>query len=483
MKPVITAKNLTKAYSDINILDKVDFKIGNNTKIGLVGRNGCGKTTLFKSIAGVEEPTSGSIEIQDEIIGYIPQEFSFPNKLIGEYFEELLENDWEFYKVEALAMQLKFDEFDIYQDVTTLSEGQKMKIKLIEVLLKEPTTLLIDEPTNHLDIEGIMWFENYIKHLNVSVVMISHDRSFLNHTVDEIWEIENATLHRFVGDYDNYREEKLKLINKWDEEYKRFLRKKNQLEQLLENVRKIKGGKERGRAVSAAKKRIEREVEAKEVTKYETKSMKKVDFETDVRQSKLVLRFEDATKKYGEKLVFEDLSFEVRGQQKVWLFGPNGAGKSTLVKIIMGEEEINSGEVKLGNNIRVGYFAQKQSKLDFNKSVYDQFIAETGCDRGKAYGVLKKFLFDGDAIKKKVSQLSPGERARFAFAIFAYEDYDFLILDEPTNHLDIETKEAIEQSLLEFKGTLLLVSHDRYFVESIGVDKILNLRENALTQY
>lgn len=477
---MVIAKDLTKRYGVETILDKVDLKLGNNVKVGLVGRNGCGKSTLFKVLAGLEAVTEGSLTIEGEVIGYIPQEFDFPDVLVGEYLESLLEENWEFYKIEMFAQQLNFTNFDPYQQISTLSEGQKMKIKMIEVLFGEPTLLLIDEPTNHLDIEGIMWFENYIKHLNKTVVMISHDRSFLNYTVDEILEIEKGKIYRFVGNYDTYKTEKLKLINKWDEEYVRFLRKKAQLETLLENVRKIKGGKQRGRAVSAAKKRIEREVEGVEVTKYESKKMHKVAFETDVRGQKLMLKFEGVTKSYGETNVFEDLTFEIRGQEKVWLFGPNGAGKSTLVKIIIGEEEIDAGNVQVGLNVKIGYFAQKQTHLDLDKTVFDHFIAETKCPFNHAFGTLKKFLFEGNDLKKKISHLSPGERARFAFAIFAYADYDLLILDEPTNHLDIEAKEVIEQSLADFKGTLLLVSHDRYFVECVGVDKLLNLREGTL---
>lgn len=478
---VITAKNVTKTYGDRTILDQIDFKIGGNRKIGLVGRNGCGKSTLFKVVTKLEELTDGAIETIGEVIGYIPQEFDFPDELVGEYFEKQLESKWDFYKIDDLVSKIKFDNFDPYQKISTMSEGQKMKVKLIEMLLKDPTTLFIDEPTNHLDIEGIVWFENYIKHLPVNVVMISHDREFLNNTVDEIWEIENAKLLRFVGNYDNYKTEKLKLINKWNEEYILFLKKKAQLEKLLENVHKISDGKRRGRAVNAAKKRIDREVVQNKKEKYESKKMKTVNFETEISTGKLVIKFTNVTKAYVKnKNVFEDMNFEIRGKEKVWLFGPNGAGKSTIVKMIMGIEPCISGEVKIGNNVSVGYFSQTQALLDSDKNLLDEFCAKTGCFFGEAYGHLNKFLFNREEVRKRIWQLSPGERARFAFAIFAYENYDLLILDEPDNHLDIETKEVIEESLRNFNGTLLLVSHDRYFVESVGVDKILNLRAGEL---
>lgn len=480
---MITGKNITLAFSGAPILDGVDFKLVKNRKIGIVGKNGCGKTTLFKVIIGELTPDNGSMDMYGEKIGYISQEFNFPNELVGEYLEKALNSKWEEYKIDMLVTSMEFDNYDPYQEINTLSEGQKMKVKMIEAMLSEPTTLLIDEPTNHLDIEGIMWFENYIKDLEKTVVMISHDREFLNNTVDEIWEIENKKIIRFVGNYDFYKEEKLKLIDKWNVEYVQFLRQKAKLETLLENVRKIKDGKSRGRAVSSAKKRMEREITSKPKEKYESKIMDSVSFNTEITSSKLMIRFSNVAKAYGTKLIFEDLSFEVRGGQKVWLFGPNGYGKTTIVKMLMGEEDPTSGEVILGNNIKVGYFAQKQTHLDYEKRLMDAFVEQTGCYFGSAYGVLEKFLFSRDDLAKKIKNLSPGQRARFAFAIFAYKDYDLLILDEPSNHLDIETKEVIEESLKDYKGTMLLVSHDRFFVERVGITNMLNLKEGSLTQY
>jgi ATP-binding cassette, subfamily F, member 3 len=480
---VIAGKNLTKSFTGDPILENIDFKIGGNIKIGLVGKNGCGKSTLFRLIIEELVPDSGNIQNLGEKIGYIPQEFTFPDELVGEYLEKKLDDPYESYKIDILVSKMEFAGFDPYQEINTLSEGQKMKIKIIELMLQDPTVVLIDEPTNHLDIEGILWFERYIKHLDVATIMISHDREFLNKTVDEIWEIENRKILRFVGNYDTYKEEKLRLIEKWDDEYIKFLKQKQKLETLLTNVRKIKGGKQRGRAVKAAKKRIDREVEQNKKTEYVEKKMKNVTFNTDVTSDKRMIRFGDASKSYGKKLVFEDLEFDIRAKQKVWLFGPNGTGKTTIVKIINGEETLTEGEIQLGTNIKVGYFAQKQTKLNSDMSLLDSFIDETGCFFGDAHGMLKKFLFEKDDVKKRVKDLSPGQRARFAFAIFAFKDYDFLILDEPTNHLDIETKEVIENSLRDFEGTVLLVSHDRFFVERVGITNILNLTEGRLESF
>lgn len=479
---MIIGTNITKSFIAEPILEGIEFKVGNGRKVGLVGKNGCGKTTLFRLIVGELQPDEGNIQHFGETIGYIPQEFSFPDEKVGPYLESKLENEWDMYKIDILVSHMKFANYDPEQRIHTLSEGQKMKLKMIETMLLDPTTLFIDEPTNHLDIEGIMWFENYIKNLDVTVVMISHDREFLNNTVDEIWEIENKKILRFVGDYDYYKEEKLRLIGKWNEEYVRFVKHKKKLEALLESARTMKGGK-RGAAVRAAKSRISREVEDNKKEQYISKKIKAVSFDTKVSSSKLMVGFSDVTKKYGDHTVFQNLDFEVRGGQKVWLFGPNGFGKTTIVKMIVGEEKPTEGEVKVGDNIKVGYFAQKQTHLDYDKTVFDQFVEETQCYFANAYGFLKRFMFEGEDLKKRVGDLSPGQRARFAFAIFAHKDYDLLILDEPTNHLDIETKEVIEESLKEFPGTLLLVSHDRFFVERVGMTDLLNLKDGKIFRY
>lgn len=477
---MLLAKNVTKKFDDRTLFSNIDFKLSGKKKVGLVGRNGCGKSTLFRMITGEEETTSGNISKIGEKIGYIPQEFEFPDEMVGIYLEEILENKWEYFRIEKLVKQLQFTNFDPYQELNTLSEGQKMKVKLMELMLQEPTTLLIDEPTNHLDIEGIEWFEKYIKSLPLPVLMISHDRQFLNNIIDEIWEIEREGLIKYVGDYDNYKEEKLKLIDKWNDEYKAQERKRLQLERLLENVRKIGDGHKRSKAISSAKSRIAR-LEKEKKSKYEKKVMKNVKIQTEVHKSKLMLRLEDISKNYGDTKVFENLNMELRGGEKVWLFGPNGAGKTTLVKIVMGIEKPDSGVVKIGENMKIGYFSQIQKRSTSKKNIMEEFIARTNCFYGAVSTYLGKFLFSEKDIKEKgLSQLSPGERARFEFAIFSYNDYDLLILDEPDNHLDIETKEVLEQSLRDYKGTILLVSHDRYFVGNSGITSVLNLKEGVL---
>lgn len=477
---MLSGKNITKKFDDRTLFSQIDFKLSGNKKIGLVGRNGCGKSTLLKMIVGEEEITEGNISKTGESIGYIPQEFSFPDEMVGIYLEEKLDDNWSYYKIDKLASQLEFTNFDPYQNLNTLSEGQKMKVKLIELMLQDPTTLLIDEPTNHLDIEGIEWFEKYVERLQIPVLMISHDRQFLNNVVDEIWEIERDSLIKYVGNYDNYKEEKFKLIEKWNEEFKMQERKRAQLEKLLENVRKIGAGHHRSRAISAAKTRIAR-LDKDKKEKYEKKVMKDIKIETEVHKSKLMLRVEDLSMSYGETKVFDNMNLEIRGGEKIWLFGPNGAGKTTLVKVIMGLQKPTKGEVKVGDNIKIGYYSQVQMKDDCKRSIREEFILRTNCFYGSAGGYLSKFLFSKDDMElKSIKQLSPGERARFEFAIFSYKDYDMLILDEPDNHLDIEAKEVLEESLKQYRGTILLISHDRYFVSNSGINKVLNLKDGEL---
>ena len=222
---MIIGTAINKQFIGSPILENISFKLGNNKKIALVGKNGCGKSTLFKIIAGILPYDSGSVVTTGEKLAYIPQEFDFPISTVQEYLNSCLENEWEFYKIDILKEQLGFNNYSDSQLISSLSEGQKMKLKLIEVMLTDPSVLLIDEPTNHLDIDGILWFENYIKSLNKSVLMISHDRQFLNNTVSEVWEIENRKLTVFVGDYDYYKEEKAKLVGKWNEEFILFQNK------------------------------------------------------------------------------------------------------------------------------------------------------------------------------------------------------------------------------------------------------------------
>lgn len=462
--------NGKELYRGLNLL------LGKNQKVALIGRNGCGKTTLFKLIMGDLEPENGSVQLLYEKVGHLPQILELPeDEMVGEFIENLIPESWEQYRALTILEKLKFENYDEFQLIGTLSEGQKMKLKLCELLLDNPTILLLDEPTNHLDINGIEHFEYFIKQFEGIVIMISHDRAFLNNTVDRVIEIENGEAHMYVGNYDDYVEGKEAWIDRNKAEVHVYEKKKQQLKKLLANARKIKDGKKRGKAVSAAKKRYEREIVQNEVTEYKEKNIRSLDLDGEVHKHKLIVKFEELSKSFGENEVLRGLELEIRGRERVWLFGPNGSGKSTLVKILMGQLKKDSGDITFGTNIRIGYFAQIHDKSINDFGLMDYFMEKTGTPYEDAFGPLEKFLFRKADFHKKIGQMSPGERARLLFAIFTYNEYEFLILDEPTNHLDIPTKELIEKALQEYKGALLLVSHDRYFVEQVGMDKVLEL--------
>jgi ATPase subunit of ABC transporter with duplicated ATPase domains len=477
---MLRIKSLTKNLGGRLILDEIDFTLVGNTKVALIGPNGCGKTTLFKILLDEVEPDAGQVIVQNEKIGYLPQELEFPaDETYQDFLDALMANSAEQWRVKKILDKLELTGIRSSDLTTNLSEGQKMKLKLAETLVDEPTVLLLDEPTNHLDIEGLLWFEKFIQQFKGMVLMISHDRAFLDNTVDTIFEIDEKKIHIFIGNYTAYKNQKEGWIERRDQAYKEQERKRKQLEQLIENARKIKDGKKRGKAIRAAEKRMEREVAENEMAVYQRYGIKGMQIEGETHRAKLMLTVKDLAMQFGNKPIFHDLSFEIRGYQRVWLYGPNGAGKTTLLNIITQGLKPTGGEIKLGENVKWGYFRQNQEHLPKDVTVGD-YLMSRGFGGQTVYGFLSKLNFSKDYLIQPLGNLSPGERARLSFGIFTTEEYNFLILDEPSNHLDIWTKEVIEKSLQDFKGAVLLVSHDRYFVKNIGVDQVLNLKDGEL---
>lgn len=475
---MLKVEHLKKQYLEVLFRD-VTFLLGDNEKVGLVGLNGCGKTTLLKIIAGIERADEGKIDVVDEKIGYLPQEFSFETDLlVGEFLEGLIENPHsEMYIIETLLSKLDFSDIDHYQYINTLSEGQKMKLMLIHILIHEPTVLLLDEPTNHLDIVGIEWFENFIKNFDGICIIISHDRMFLNNTVNRIFEIDEGKLITYEGNYDEYLVRKEEYMQQRAMEYKFQERKRRQLEDLVHRMRTQKAGRKQGRRVRAAKKRLQREVLDTEVDKYREQRIESFDIDGSIHGKKTVLELNNVTFGYDNATkIVNDCSFGIYGNQRVWFYGPNGIGKTTIIKLIIGDQKPDQGLISWGNNLNWAYFSQDQTHLDMEKTVEEFFIENTGIPYQRSFGVLEKFLFPKELRNYILRSLSPGQRARLSFAAFAQQSYDFLILDEPTNHLDIKSKEVIEQALFEFDGAILVISHDRYFVESIGIQRQITLK-------
>jgi ATP-binding cassette subfamily F protein 3 len=478
---MIRANNLTITYSDLLFKD-ISFVLGNKEKVGLVGLNGSGKTTLLKVLKGIEIPDKGAYEIQNEKISYLPQEYSFPDDLlVGIYLEELLSDPKnEMYKIQKILSRLDFD-VDMFQEIRTLSEGQKMKLYLTKLLMEQPTILLLDEPTNHLDITGILWLEEFIKSFEGICIIISHDREFLNNTIDTVFEIDENTLHIYPGNYDEYLVQKADYLEKRSTQYYLQEEKRQQMINLLEKARKITNGKRRGKAVSAAKHRMEREINKVEIDSYKEQRIKNLELKGYVHNNKSVLKIKDLSFSYNEnKPLLSNANFNMYGKERVWFYGANGIGKTTVVKLILNQLEPDSGTAEIGTGLRVVYFSQDQSHLDMEETVEDYFLKSTGVSYSSSFAVLERFLFTKELRKYKIKKLSPGQRARLSFAAFSMNEYDFMILDEPTNHLDIRSKEVIEDALREFEGAILLISHDRYFVDSVGYDEKVTIRNGSL---
>lgn len=480
---MISLRNIRKEIPEGVLLDDISFTLGNKEKVAILGQNGCGKSTLLKVLVFEEDVDGGAIHIENERVAYLPQLFSFPDTTLKEFGLQQVGGDPSaFYKIEKYWYQfgLTSDWYDV--PVNALSSGQQIKVKLSSLLLDDPSVLILDEPTNHLDIEGIAWMETYVQSFDGIVLMVSHDRSFLDATVDTIFEIDEKRLHVFPGNYTDYLKQKGQWVEERDKTYKRQEKKREQMEQLIENARKIKGGKSRGKAVKAAKKRMEREVLSNEVAKYERKVLQDVDFSGETHTGKLMLRIDHVHHAFDGQYILHDINLEIRGNERVWLYGPNGTGKSTMLNIVTGIFDPTHGSSVIGVSVRWGYFRQNQEHFNFSQRVGEYILAQTGLIDFQQYALLEKLLFPKAYQSKRIGSLSPGERARLAFGVFSQQPLDFLILDEPTNHLDIWTKEVIESSLRDYEGALLLVSHDRFFVEKVGIERILSLEEKTIVE-
>lgn len=481
---MLRVNNLEISYSK-QLFKNVSFKLGNKEKVGLVGLNGTGKTTLLRILVGQEQPDNGVVEAINERIAYLPQEYTFSDGLlVGEILESLVKNiHTEMYKVNKILNLLGLVDIDMFIEVNKLSEGQKMKIYLATLLINEPSILLLDEPTNHLDITGIQWMEKFINKYQGISIIISHDRSFLDNVTDHIFEIDEERLNVFEGNYTEYLLQKEQMLQKRRSDFILQERHRQKLEDLIVRSRNIADGKRRGKAMDAAAHRLEREVLRNEISAYKEQRIGDIFIEGETHKSKQILKVKDLNFGYKKDTpLLENSNFLMYGNEKIWFLGPNGIGKSTLLKLITGELHPNSGEIKIGDNIKWAYFSQDQSHLKMDDTVESYFLRGTGLTYSQTFGVMEKFLFTKDMRNMKIGKLSPGQRARLSFAIFSMREYDFMILDEPTNHIDIRSKEVIEEALKEYKGAILLVSHDRYFVENISVTKGITISNNKIVE-
>lgn len=512
---MISIEGLTVEFGGFTLLDHLSFVVNKKDRIALVGKNGAGKSTLLKILAGLQQPTSGVVSVpRDTTIGYLPQQMQLEDKrtvrqeaelafahiheteaAVERLNRELAERsdyDSETYhtliermttlserlqligatsyqaELERTLLGLGFARDDFDRPTAEFSGGWRMRIELAKLLLRRPDVLLLDEPTNHLDIESIQWLEHFMATSSNVVVLVSHDRAFINNTTRRTLEIELGHIYDYKVKYDEY----VQLRRERREQQQRAY--ENQQKMLADTEAFIERFRYKATKAVQVQSRIKQlaRVERIEVDAEDT-AMLHLRFPPAPRSGSYPVIAEHLTKRYGDHLVFSDATFTIHRGDKVAFVGKNGEGKSTLVKCIMGEITDYSGTLRLGHNVRIGYFAQNQAQLlDETKTVFEtiDYVA-TGDIRTKIRDILGAFMFGGEASDKKVGVLSGGERSRLAMIRLLLEPVNLLILDEPTNHLDMRSKDVLKEALSDFDGTLIVVSHDREFLDGL-VDKV-----------
>lgn len=525
---VLSCNNLNKSFGIDSILENVNFTVNEYDKIGIIGVNGTGKTTLFKIISGIYGYDSGDIYTSKDCeIGYLEQNTNFHSentileevlevfkdviemekylrdlehkiseessntnsttleKLMNEYsnkLEAFSDMNGYGYKSEAKGVLkgLGFSDEDMDKPISILSGGEKTRVLLGKLLLKKPTLLLLDEPTNHLDSEAIEWLEVFLKQYKGTVILISHDRYFLDQVVNRIFEIHNKKLKTYNGNYSDFI--KASAIEK-ELELKKFEDQQKDIKKQEESIERLKAfGREKHLKRARSKEKALAKVDVLDKPEAYRKKAK-IEFNPSVTSGNDVLQLRDISMGYGERILFKDLNLDIYRGEKVALIGANGIGKSTLFKIIMNEVTPLSGDIKFGTNVNVSYFHQEQKTLNLDNTIIDEIWEDNKqLTQTSLRTMLGAFLFEGEEVFKKISTLSGGERARVAILKLILSNSNLLLLDEPTNHLDIDSKEVLEEALSSYTGTIFTISHDRYFLNTV-VDKVLVLDENGITEY
>ena len=523
---MISINNLTVAYGGFTLLNEINFHISESDKIGLVGKNGAGKSTILKLVCGLQSPTSGKVAVPNGVkIGYLPQimehykgrsvideamtafadMFALEDELERISLELAQREDYESKEYHDLIVKMNevndaisynrsdnpqvqaektliglgFKYEELSRPTETFSQGWNMRIELAKILLSKPDVLLLDEPTNHLDIESIEWLEGYLKDYRGSLVLISHDRKFLDNVTNRTVEIMLGRIHDYKVPYSKYLELRRERL---EQQRAAFENQQRMIEKTEEFIEKFRYKPTKSNQVQSRVKQLEK-LERIEVD-LEDKSALAVKFPPAPRSGDIAYKADEMTVGYGTKVVFSDAQIEVRRGEKVALVGRNGEGKTTLMRVIMGELDPMSGESKVGYNVNIGYYAQNQEDiLDKEDTVFGTLdrIA-VGDIRLKLRDILGAFLFKGEDIDKKVAVLSGGERARLAMAKLILKPYNLLALDEPTNHMDIRSKDILKQALKSYDGTLIIVSHDRDFLDGL-VDKLYEFRDGKVKEH
>lgn len=475
---LISCENISKSYTDKVLINNQSFVINEKDKIGIIGVNGCGKSTLLKILAGIEEPDSGDVYVmKNKKVTYLSQELNLDEQLTAyeQVVKELSNKEKELKEHEAKSMLLKLGLKDINKQIKYLSGGEKRKVSIACSLVKESDCLLVDEITNHLDNDTIVFLENYLIKYNKAIVMVTHDRYFLERITKNIIEIYHGKLYFYEGSYSRYLELKaLRMESALASERKRqaFLRKEYEWIKRGALARSTK-----------SKKRIENYYET--LNKEFEFNDKQVEISSiSTRLGKKTIEANNVSKLYDDNYVIKNFSLLLENDARIGIVGKNGVGKTTLLKLLMGETKPTSGEVEIGSTVKIGYFSQENEQLPNNMRVYD-FLKEKGQIINTVDGpisiteILDRFLFFKESQYSYISKLSGGEKRRLYLLSVLISSPNILILDEPTNDLDIETLEVLEQYLDDFNGAVITVSHDRYFLDKT-VDKILNIKENGI---
>lgn len=513
---VLKISGLSKSFGIKTVFENLSFEVRSGERIGLVGANGAGKTTLLKCIMGAEEADKGSVKASDgAIIGYLRQDFNYTSHTIREEMEDAWK-DVLYYKdrMETLARELEssksdeklveaygraearfeflggydyesttrkiltglgFSDDDWDRDIRSFSGGQKVRINLAAAFVRHPDFLLLDEPTNHLDMGMLEWLEEYLRSYKGGILMISHDRYFLDGAATGIIDLENHHIRSFRGGYTRYMETKENQDRAYEKAYEK---QQEHIKETEEYIRRYKAG-----------------IKAKQARGRQSQLNRLVRLEKPVHQASLRFHFDPPQEcadkvldvlrvegSYGSHILFKDLTIHIKKGETVGLIGPNGAGKTTILKMITGEKKPDTGFIQLGNNVKMGYYSQEQERLHPKLTVLDEVRDTFNFGEKEARNILGMFLFRGDDVFKTVGMLSGGEKARLSLLCLFLEKPNFLILDEPTNHLDIPTREIMEDAIEAFGGTCLVVSHDRYFLDKVA-DRILELDHGKLTEY
>ncbi len=522
---MISVNSVTVSFGGYNLFDNVSFLINSKDRIGLAGKNGAGKSTMLKLLSGEQNPSKGEIAMPKDLkIGYLPQdmihqhgrtvfeetESAFAEILVLEKklesinhqletrsdyesndYMRLIEDQTDIYtrldmigagnkneEIEKILKGLGFDRKDFDRQTDEFSGGWRMRIELAKLLLQKPHILLLDEPTNHLDIEAIIWLEEFMETYAGSVMLISHDKTFLDNVTDRTIEIVNGKTYDYKTNYSRYLVLRQERIEQQENAAKNQQKIINQTEVLIDKYR-AKASK--ASFAQSLIKKLDR-MERVEVDDLDT-SVMRFRFPQPAHSGKIVLTVEDAGKTYGDKQIFSDARFIITKGEKIGLVGRNGEGKSTMMKMIAKKVD-HDGVVQLGHSVLVGYFEQDQEeKLDPKKTVFETIDElAVGDVRKQVRGLLGSFLFGGEDIDKKVQVLSGGERGRLALCKLLLEPYNLLLMDEPTNHLDIRSKDVLKTALKDYEGTVIMVSHDRDFMKGI-CDRLFEFRDGKVREH